>query len=243
MSKVLQEHDALLVSLRLEAGSSFLSSLTRIVLQMTLAMMTLLALILTGALFWRPVLGMKCQPPPVMGPDNAPVRVSVLHIPPLILQSSSDGKIKGILGEFFAEIIKMCFIKHCNLTWDFFSVTMYNTTQSFLKSIEDSKAEIAFPLSRPLKMWLSDSNYTGPDMYFEDFFKSPGYSLIMDVDNINEKANAIVMQTLLENTWPIIVVTLLFAGISGIFVWMLVRLLRNRISRIFNSRSLNLNNK
>lgn len=188
---------------------------------MTLAMMTLLALILTGALFWRPVLGMKCQPPPVMGPDNAPVRVSVLHIPPLILQSSSDGKIKGILGEFFAEIVKMCFIKHCNLTRDFFNVTLYNTTQRFLKSIEDSKAEIAFPISRPLKMWLSHSNYTGPDMHFEDFFKSPGYSLIMDVGNVNEKANAIVMQTLLENTWPIIVVTLLFAGISGIFVWML----------------------
>ena len=208
---------------------------------MTLAMVTLLALILKGALFWRPVLGMEGQQHSVMCPDNAPVRVSVLHIPPLILQSSSHGEIKGILGEFFAEIIKMCFIKHCNSTRDFFNVTLYNTTQRFLKSIEDSKAEIAFPISRPLKMWLSDSNYTGPDMYFEDFFKSPGYSLIMDVGNINEKANAIVMQTLLENTWPIIVVTLLFAGISGIFVWMLVRLLHSRISRIFNTRSPNIN--
>lgn len=75
-----------------------------------------------------------------------------------------------------------------------------------------------------MKMWLSDDDYIGQEMSFQEFFASPGYSLVMDVEYINKKANDIIVQSLMENTWPIIVFTLLIAGISGIIVWILVRL-------------------
>ena len=73
-----------------------------------------------------------------------------------------------------------------------------------------------------MKMVLSGDSYLGPLLIFEVFIKSSGYSLIMDVENFNQKSNDIVFDTLLVNTWPIFVFTLLIAGISGICVWMLV---------------------
>jgi len=70
-------------------------------------------------------------------------------------------------------------------------------------------------------MWLTSDNYSGPPLRILEFIASPGYSLIMDVQIFNDKANEIVMKTLMTNTWPIIAFTLLLAGISGICVWIL----------------------
>ena len=162
------------------------------------------------------------RPGPVC-PPSLPVRLSVLHSPPLTLPHA--GQEKGILGEFFFHIVKKCFVDKCNVTKDSFQDTLFNSTHSFLKSIADNESEIAFPISRPLKMWLTSDNYSGPPLRILEFIASPGYSLIMDVQIFNDKANEIVMKTLMTNTWPIIAFTLLLAGISGICVWILVRVL------------------
>lgn len=72
-------------------------------------------------------------------------------------------------------------------------------------------------------MSLSDDSYTESELVFEVFIKSPGYSLIMDVNNINLKTNELIFASLIENSWPIVVFTLLIAGISGMVIWILVR--------------------
>ena len=72
-------------------------------------------------------------------------------------------------------------------------------------------------------MSLSDDSYTESELMFEVFIKSPGYSLIMDVNNINLKTNELIFASLIENSWPIVVFTLLIAGISGMVIWILVR--------------------
>jgi len=133
--------------------------------------------------------------------------------------------VEGILGEFFTEIQKKCFLDtpECksvsrNVTIE---KSLFNSTANFVSAIEGNTTDIAFPITAPMKMVLSGDSYLGPLLIFEVFIKSSGYSLIMDVENFNQKSNDIVFDTLLVNTWPIFVFTLLIAGISGICVWML----------------------
>ena len=150
--------------------------------------------------------------------------ISVLLDPPFT--EFQSGKVKGILGEFYQETAKKCFINapdECRLSPEVLKSKLYNSTSSFISTIEENTTDIAFPISEPVKMLLSGERYTGPMMMFEVFIKAKEYSLIMDVKNFNYEANEIIFEALLVNTWPIVVFTLLIAGISGILVWVLVR--------------------
>ena len=173
-------------------------------------------------------------PPGPVCPENypnlLPFRISVLDDAPFAI-SSPNGRISGIVADFFLEIVKKCFIRECNVTLESFQYNVFNTTSSFLESVSNSEVDMAFPISRPLMMWLSGDTYKGPPLKFDDIIKSPGYSLIMDVGIFNGKANDLVMTNLMQDTWPIIAFIVLLAGISGICVWMLVRLLYNRDPR------------
>ena len=191
---------------------------------MKLRTMSSMILILIGILLWKPFFTTAAASDQAC-PTSLPVRISALNFPPLVEPSPDRAKAsKGVLGEFIIRIIRKCFLRDCKLNPSSVQTTVFNTTCSFLKSIQDGEAEIAFPITRPIKMWLSDDDYIGPEMSFQEIFTSPGYSLVMDVEYINKKANDIIVQSLMENTWPIIVFTLLIAGISGIIVWILVRL-------------------
>lgn len=190
---------------------------------MKLRTMSSMILILIGIVLWKPSFTTAAASDQAC-PTSLPIRISALNFPPLVEPSQgSTAAPKGVLGEFMIDIIKKCF-RDCKFTLSSVQTTVFNTTWSFLKSIQDGEAEIAFPITRPMKMWLSDDDYIGQEMSFQEFFASPGYSLVMDVEYINKKANDIIVQSLMENTWPIIVFTLLIAGISGIIVWILVRL-------------------
>lgn len=191
---------------------------------MKLRTMSSMILKLIGVLLWKPFFTTAAASDQAC-PTNSPVRISALNFPPLVEPSQDRTKpLKGVLGEFMTHIFSKCLLRDCNLTRSSVQPTIFNTTWSFLKSIQDGEADIAFPVTRPIKMWLSDDDYIGPEITFQEFFTSPGYSLVMDVKYINKKANEIIVQSLMENTWPIIVFTLLIAGISGIIVWILVRL-------------------
>lgn len=192
---------------------------------MKLGRITLVTLTLIGTLFWKPV---RSSSPHVCPPVGITVlNVSALVLPPFtMLPSSGDGR--GIVGDFFHRILENCLIKQCrSLTKDSIQVTTFNTPRSFIESLVNRKAGIALPIPRPLKMMLSGEDYTGPALILEQLIESPGYSLIMDVRIFNGKANDIVMTRMLQNTWPIIVFTILLAGISGICVWILVSRTQN----------------
>jgi len=194
---------------------------------MTPAWSSSAALICTAVLFWKPVLTSSASPPPRTGTCPIPrtgIRISILNDPPFT--EFKSGEVEGILGEFFTEIQKKCFLDtpECksvsrNVTIE---KSLFNSTANFVSAIEGNTTDIAFPITAPMKMVLSGDSYLGPLLIFEVFIKSSGYSLIMDVENFNQKSNDIVFDTLLVNTWPIFVFTLLIAGISGICVWMLV---------------------
>lgn len=177
---------------------------------------------LTGELLWRT----DCMAEPFFCPDP-PIRVSILNNPPFTLSSPRPAQKTGIVGDFFKDLVQKCFVKKCdNLTKDSFQMTRFNDTDSFVRSILDKQAQIAFPISRPVRTALTEqTDENGPPLIFEELIVSPGYSFIMNVNIFNARANDVVMKTLMQNSWPIIVFTFLLAGISGICVWILVRFL------------------
>lgn len=191
---------------------------------MTSAWSCLVALICAPVMLWKPVLMSPDGPPHNTCPvPQTGLTISILEEPPFT--EFRSGEVKGILGEFFTELQKKCFLNslECkSVRIVTFKKMLFNSTTNFSSAIEENTTDIAFPITAPLKMALSGDAYFGPGLIFEVFIKSSGFSLIMDVENFNQKSNDIVFNTLLENTWPIFVFTLLIAGISGICVWMLV---------------------
>ena len=153
--------------------------------------------------------------------SSADVLVNLVHPP--MTTDYRDQNFKGILGDFFGEIIEKCFVEQCQISPKSFKITVFNSTASFVGSMKENNSDIAFPIMRPLKMFLTSDDYNGSRFRFEEFMKTPWYSLILDVKNFNSKANSIVFKTLGESVWPIVIFTLLIAGISGICVWALVR--------------------
>ena len=187
--------------------------------------MTILQTItITAALLWKPV---------AMGPRNpgCPSRdglsVSVLNFPPFTMTSPS-GELEGLLGEFFTQIAKRCFIRHCKLPISDIRTTVFNSTEEFESTIRENKIDIAFPISRPTKMSLSKHDHENTIsslelVRFQLFLTSPAYLLIMDVENVNRKVSKQELNALFENSWPVVTFTLLIAGISGMVMWILVR--------------------
>ena len=154
------------------------------------------------------------------------LRVSTLYFPPFVLNSSS-GDPKGIMGDFFMDTLDNCVVKMCapNVTLENITFEMFYSTEAFASWIRDNKSDLFFPIARPLKVALSGDDYTGPALDFRTVLSSPKYSLIKDVEIYNKEAKIIVLKTLFENAWPIVVFTVLIAGISGVCVWILVSLL------------------
>ena len=157
-------------------------------------------------------------------PQNG-LKASVLRVPPYTMLSSS-GKLEGILGDFFSRITGRCYVQGCELPRNAIQITLFNSTDDFISALQENKTDIAFPISGPMMMRIRDASHgprqTGPLYAFEIFLQSPGYYLIMDVHNVNGKVVALELMNLLQNSWPIVVFTLLIAGISGMVVWILV---------------------
>ena len=167
------------------------------------------------------------NPPPLhFCPQNG-LKASVLLVPPYIT-SSNSGKVEGILGDFFFRITLRCFIQGCGLSRSAIQITLFNSTDDFVSALHENKTDIAFPISGPVMTRLRHSThgpkYTGPPLEFEVFLQSPGYFLIMDVEHVNSKVIALELMNLIQNSWPVVVFTLMIAGISGMVVWILVSL-------------------
>lgn len=169
-------------------------------------------------------------------PKNG-LKASVLRVPPYTMLSHS-GKLEGILGDFFSRIAQRCFIQGCKLPRSTIQITLFNSTDDFISALQKNKTDVAFPISGPMMNHIRDASIgpkqTGPVYAFEVFLQSPGYYLIMDVHRVNGEVIALELMNLIQNSWPIVVFTLLIAGISGMVVWILVS---QAIHQVFHTHS------
>ena len=191
---------------------------------MTFPQIAKIAFMITAVLLWMPVAMMKQHGGHLCLSDE--LSVSVLRSPPFTTVSDS-GEVEGLLGEFFSQLVQRCLNRNpCEHPSNVINTTIVNSTEDFISTIRGNKTDIAFPISKPIKMLLSaddpDSDKETPPLMFELFITSPGYLLIMDVGHINHRIIKLELKSLFENCWPMVAFTLLIAGISGMVVWILV---------------------
>ncbi|XP_022798137.1 uncharacterized protein LOC111336324 [Stylophora pistillata] len=82
--------------------------------------------------------------------------------------------------------------------------------------------DFALPVSKAIQiLLLPEEHYENPVMMTESITSSPGFSLIMDVRNVNIRANKAAIIKLYTESWPITVLAFALTGISGMFIWVL----------------------
>ena len=151
--------------------------------------------------------------------------VSILVIPPYTIISDS-GELIGILGDFFDDIIHRCLLRFCGLSKDAFNMTFINSSKEFQMILQNNMTDFALPVSKPMQLLLRpDDHDAQPLMMVEQIISSPGYSLIMDVENVNVRANKAALIKLYTESWPITIFTFMVTGISGMVIWILVSII------------------
>lgn len=151
--------------------------------------------------------------------------VSILVIPPYTIISDS-GELIGILGDFFDDIIHRCLLRFCGLSKDAFNMTFINSSKEFQMILQNNMTDFALPVSKPMQLLLRpDDHDAQPLMMVEQIISSPGYSLIMDVENVNVRANKAALIKLYIESWPITIFAFMVTGISGMVIWILVSII------------------
>ena len=151
--------------------------------------------------------------------------VSILVIPPYTIISDS-GELIGIVGDFFNDIIHRCLLRFCGLSKDAFNMTFINSSKEFQMILQNNMTDFALPVSKPMQLLLRpDDRDAQPLMMVEQIISSPGYSLIMDVENVNVRANKAALIKLYTESWPITIFTFVITGISGMVIWILVSII------------------
>lgn len=160
-------------------------------------------------------------------PSNG-ITVSVLIIPPYVQQSTASNG-SGIAYDFVEQSLLKCF-RSCNLPpvkWNF-----VNSSKVLRDVVLAKKTDLAFPIVPSLEqdieqgelelMLQSNYGFSGNVTFvFDSLIGSPGLSFIVHTESFNSKARQHIVDGLLQ-IWPIVVLCLLLAGMSGIFVWALV---------------------
>ena len=88
--------------------------------------------------------------------------------------------------------------------------------------IKKKRVDFAFPIQVDAKAALKDE----PDVTLIRAFVSSGFSLVMNMKQCQEESREQLF-TSITSQWPILASMILLSGISGIIVWLLVRILVN----------------
>lgn len=103
--------------------------------------------------------------------------------------------------------------------------TEVSSKDEFWTYIANETVDIALPIdpyiSSPLAEKLLDSNGDN-NITLIPVLKSPGLAMVIDYSVCKNRVQQLTTNTILS-TWPICAAMLLLAGISGIFIWALVR--------------------
>ena len=145
--------------------------------------------------------------------------IALLDFPPYIMNSSNE---KGLMYEKIKWFVDLtCFSRGeidpeaCKM------VPIYvRSWLDMVDLIKRKKVDFAFPIQADAKTALRDE----PDVTLIRAFGSPGCSLIMNMKQCQEESRQQLF-TSITSEWPILVAMILLSGISGIIIWLLVRIL------------------
>ncbi len=166
------------------------------------------------------VLNSLCYQLIITNPSTAEPRPNYCHdstlkaqwwnIPPYIYRDR-EGDIKGIFKTVLDEIVKHCCKGHTNITYEKLPL---NDSEVVKDHIGENGTVISFPVYGEMK-----------DTAFQNFpympvVEAPGVVFIMTNEDSANAAQA-VMDAVFQG-WPVLVLTLVMAALSGIIIWALV---------------------
>jgi hypothetical protein len=146
------------------------------------------------------------------------ITVSVFADPPYTTINGTG----GVISDFIRLVLKLCFkSKSCStreieeLQWK--SLQSVDDLETLIKN---EQTNIAFPVPPSLSTQRSRLSAKAKVEYFS-VIHSPGPALIVDYQVCQRISNLLLTKTILS-VWPIFLLTLLLAGISGVCIWALV---------------------
>lgn len=139
------------------------------------------------------------------------VSISALINPPYVDTTS------GIINELILDGLRTCFktkiceekIKHLQWKW-------LQSEDEMVTAIKKKQSELVFPVPPSLI-----TKRKRQEVEYYPVVTSPGLALIVNYHACKKIANTVLSQTV-SSVWPILVFTLLLAGISGVCMWAMV---------------------
>ena len=145
--------------------------------------------------------------------------IALLDFPPYIMNSSHE---EGFMYEKIKWFVDFtCFNRDENDPQACKMVPIY--VRSWLEMVDvikRKKVDFAFPIQADAKTALKDE----PDVTLIRAFVSSGYSLIMNMKQCQLESREQLFISI-TSQWPILAAMILLSGISGIIIWILVRIL------------------
>lgn len=149
------------------------------------------------------------------------VTVSVFADPPYARINRTD----GVISDFLRLGIKLCFkSKSCTKAEDM-QWKWVQSLDELENLIKKEKTNIAFPVPPSLSSRRTRFSSKARVEYFS-VLHSPGPALIVNNQACKRISNLLLIKTILS-VWPVLLLTLLLAGISGVCIWALVSLCKH----------------
>ena len=144
--------------------------------------------------------------------------IALLDFPPYIMNSSHE---KGIMYEKIEWFVdSTCFEREQEDPEACIMVPIYvRNWLGMVELIKTKRVDFAFPIQADIRQELKDE----PDVTIIRAFVSSGCSLIVNMKQCQEESREELF-TSLTSQWPILVAMILLSGISGIIIWLLVRI-------------------
>ncbi|KXJ11302.1 putative potassium channel protein [Exaiptasia diaphana] len=151
---------------------------------------------------------------------NGSIKILVVDNPPYVITrntSLNNGvapPVGGVLVDFFMSAIRMCY-KECNITFQAF-----DNVKELLQAIHDYQGNIAFPVASTMAVNLTWPWYKGTPIVLQSAIQGKDRALIIHKGNYNQWLKDTMFNNLFKS-WPLFALTFVFAGLSGICVWIL----------------------
>ena len=144
--------------------------------------------------------------------------IALLDFPPYIMNSSHENGFMYERIEWFVDFT--CFGKEQQDPEACIMVPKYvRSWFEMVDLIKTKRVDFAFPIQADARQALKDE----PDVTIIRAFVSSGCSLIVNMKQCQEESREELF-TSLTSQWPILVAMILLSGISGIIIWLLVRI-------------------
>ena len=146
--------------------------------------------------------------------------IALLDLPPYTMNSSGAAE-KGFMYDKIKWYVDItCFDRRENEQETCEMVPLYvRSWEDIVKLVKNRRVDFAFPIQAHSKAVLKDE----PDVTFIRAFVSSGCSMIVNT-KICEAESREQLLTSITSQWPILASMILLSGISGIIIWLLVRI-------------------